>query len=229
MKRFYTVAAAAQAEGGWQVTLDGRGVKSQAGKPQCVPSQRLADALAAEWAAQGEDIVPASFLLRDMADYAIDVVAPDRASAIAALLPYAETDTLCYRADPAEALHRRQMVLWEPLLTQAEQRWDIAFTRISGIIHQAQPAATLARLALVLEAKDNFTLAALRSLAGLSASMIIGLAASEAGADAEVLWSAANLEEDFQAEFWGQDAEAQALRARRFRDFSAAMHFVSLL
>jgi hypothetical protein len=229
MKRFYKVVSAQKTAGGWQVMLDGRGVKSPAGQPQCVPSQRLADALAAEWAGQGEEIIPANFLLRDMADYAIDVVAPDRAAAITALLPYAETDTLCYRADPSEALHRRQMALWEPLLSAAETRWDITFTRISGIIHQPQPAATLNRLRLVLEAQGNFTLAALRSLAGLSASIVIGLAASEPGADAEKLWSAANLEEDFQAEFWGQDAEAQALRARRFRDFTAAMRFVSLL
>ncbi|MEY4471748.1 MAG: hypothetical protein RL671_52, partial [Pseudomonadota bacterium] len=122
MKRFYTEAQAAPVDGGWQVQLDGRGVKTAGGLPQIVPSQVLAAALAAEWAAQEETIVPAGFVLRDMADYAIDVVAPDPATLRGGLLRYAETDTLCYRADPGEALHRRQLERWEPLLAAAETR-----------------------------------------------------------------------------------------------------------
>ena len=228
MKRFYKLADAAVVNGGWQVMLDGRGVKTQGGRAQIVPGQPLAEALAAEWADQGETIDPARFMLRDMADYAIDVVAPDPAAAVAALMPFAETDTLCYRAEAGEALHRRQIALWEPPLASAEHRWDIAFTRIDGVIHRPQPASTTARLAAVLTAHDLFTVAALRSLAGLSASMVIALAAIEPDADGEALWNAANLEEDYQAELWGQDAEAVVLRRRRLRDFSAAIRFVSL-
>ncbi len=240
MKRFYKqVTTTLQAGGtlqasGWQVTLDGRGVKTVSGKPQLVPTKALADALAAEWAAQGEEIKPASFLLRDMADYAIDVVTPDPAAAVLAMLPYAETDTLCYRAAPGEPIHPRQIAVWEPLLTAAEHRWDIAFERVSGVLHHAQPEATVARLSKVLQAQDPFTLAALRSMAGLAASLVIALAAIEGEHDAddllaETLWNAANLEEDFQAEFWGVDAEAAELRARRLRDFTAAMHFAELV
>ncbi|MEO7246934.1 MAG: ATP12 family protein [Novosphingobium sp.] len=228
MKRFYQAAIAAPAAGGWQVMLDGRGVKTQGARAQVVPGEALAKALASEWAAQKGKMDPANFVLRDMADYALDVVETDREAAIKALLPYAETDTLCYRAEKGEVLYRRQTELWEPLLGAAEHRWDIAFTRTSGIMHRSQPPATLARLQAVLEAQDSFTLAALRSLSGLSASLIVALAAIEPGADPEALWSAANLEEDFQAELWGQDAEAITLRARRFRDFSGAIDFVRL-
>ncbi len=228
MKRFYKQAVAAPCDGGWQVTLDGRAVKTQGSRTQIVPAQALAEALADEWAAQGEEIVPGSFILRDMADYAIDVVSTDRAGALAALLPYAESDTLCYRAEPGEALHRRQAAIWEPLLTAAEQRWDVHFTRVSGIIHQPQPPATLERLGKVLAAHDDFTLAALRTLSGLSASLVIALAAIEPGAGATALWDAANLEEDFQAEIWGQDAEALARRSLRLRDFTGAMRFATL-
>lgn len=228
MKRFYKDAVAAPVEGGWQVMLDGRGVKTPGKRAQVVPTEALAHALAAEWQAQGDEIDPASFVLRDMADYAIDVVGTARTEAVAALLPYAESDTLCYRAEPGEALHRRQLALWDPLLERAEHRWDISFERISGIIHRPQPEATLARLRAVLEAESDFTLAALRSLAGLAASLVIGLAAIEPGADGEELWNAASLEEDYQAELWGKDAEAEARRARRFRDFAGAMRFAEL-
>lgn len=229
MKRFYTEAQAAPVDGGWQVQLDGRGVKTAGGLPQIVPSQALAAALAAEWAAQEETIVPAGFVLRDMADYAIDVVAPDPAALRGGLLRYAETDTLCYRADPGEALHRRQLERWEPLLAAAETRDGVRFIRISGIIHQSQPPETLERLGDRLERLDPFTLAALNTLTSLACSLVIGLAALEPGGDAGALWIAAELEEEWQAEQWGRDAEAEERRARRAKAFADAAQFAALV
>lgn len=228
MKRFYTHVAAETADRGWRVMLDGRPIRTAGKRPQIVPTGTLAEALAAEWAAQGEEIDAAGFVFRDMADYAIDVVAADPGAIAAELRRYAETDTLCYRGEPGEALRRRQDAVWEPLLVAAEHRFDIHFERIAGIIHQPQPAATLARLDTVLAARDPFTLVALQTLTSLSASLVIALAAIEPGADARALWDAANLEEDWQAELWGKDAEAEARRERRFATFAAAIRFAAL-
>jgi len=228
MKRFYKTAVAEQAEGGWRVLLDGRGLKSVGGRPQIVPTGALAEALAAEWSCQGEQIDPASFFLRDLADYAIDVVASGRDAMIRGLVGYAETDTLCYRAEVGEPLRERQDAVWEPLLTAAERRWDVHFERIDGVVHQPQPLPTIVRMRKVLAAQDNFTLAALNTLTSLAASLVIGLAAIAPDADAEALWATANLEEDWQADLWGKDAEAEAHRARRFAAFEAAMNFACL-
>jgi len=131
MKRFWREAKAVQGEDGWHVALDARRVKTQGGNPLAVPNKALADLLAGEWAAQGEEVEPGSFRHRDIADFAIDVVAPDRAAAIAALLRYAETDTLCYRADPEEPLFKRQQEVWEPLLAACEAREGVRFQRVS--------------------------------------------------------------------------------------------------
>ncbi|MBW8783302.1 MAG: molecular chaperone [Novosphingobium sp.] len=228
MKRFYEQAAAVPVEGGWRVELDGRPVRTQGARPQIVPSAALAEALAGEWGAQRGQIDPRSFPMRDLADFAIDAVAADREGTIATLLTYAETDTLCYRAEPGETLRRRQEALWEPILAAAEARYDIRFERVAGIVHRSQAAATLARLRAVLATHDDFTLAALRTLASLAASLVTALAAIEPGTDPEALWAAANLEEDFQAELWGADAEAEASRANRFAAFAAAMRFAEL-
>ncbi|MFM5949890.1 MAG: ATP12 family chaperone protein [Novosphingobium sp.] len=228
MKRFYKEVAVAAEAAGWRVTLDGRGVKTQGGSPQVVPSEALATALAAEWAAQGEEIDPAGFLLRDMADYAIDVIPPDRGAAIAGVLRYAESDTLCYRADPDEPFHARQIEVWEPLLLAAEARWQVQFKRVSGIIHRPQPVATLSRIEKALTAYDDFALAALNTLASLSASLVIALAAAEPGADITALWNAAELEADWQVEQWGEDYEATARRERRLATFAAAARFSAL-
>lgn len=228
MKRFYRDALAAKVPGGWQVQLDRRGVKTVGGAAQIVPTAALAEALAAEWANQGETIEPASFILRDLADYALEVVAPNPAAVAQGLLRFAETDTLCYRAERDEPLATRQEEVWEPLLVAAERRWDVHFERIAGVLHCPQPPATLARLEQAMLARDAFTLAALNTLASLAASLVIGLAALEPEADPELLWSAANLEEDWQIEQWGEDYEATALRARRLRIFTAAARFARL-
>ncbi|MFN3515664.1 MAG: ATP12 family protein [Novosphingobium sp.] len=228
MKRFYKQAEIAAEGGAFRVTLDGRGVKTQGGRAQLVPTAALAEALAAEWSAQGEEIDPAAFVLRDLADLALDVIGPDRAGAIAALLRYAETDTLCYRADPDEPLHARQHEVWEPLLTAAEARHAIRFERISGVLHRPQPAETLKRLEAVLAAKDEFALAALTTLTTLAASLVVGLAALEPQADSAALWQAAELEAEWQAQLWGRDSEAEARQARRFAAFSAAARFAQL-
>jgi chaperone required for assembly of F1-ATPase len=229
VKRFYKDVTVAPAEdGGWRVLLDGRGIKSVGGRPQVVPTRHLAEALAEEWSGQGEELDPGLFILRDMADFAIDVVAGDRADTIRGLLAFAGTDTLCYRAEPDEPIRERQDEVWDPLLHAAEQRWDIHFERINGVMHRPQPAATLTRMQAVLEAESAFALAALNTLASLAASLVIALAALAPQADAEALWDAANLEEDWQAELWGKDAEAEARRERRFATFEAAMRFAQL-
>ena len=225
MKRFWREAATARNALGWQVALDGRPIKTQGGNALVLPTEALAELLAGEWAAQGEEIDPALFRYRDIADFAIDVVAPDRAAAIAALLRYAETDTLCYRADPDEPLWKRQQEVWEPLLAACEAREGIRFQRVSGVMHRPQDAAALEILRARLEKLDDFTLAALTTLASLAASMTIALTALEENADGEALWNAANLEEDWQAELWGRDWEAEERRKRRKGDFLGAMAF----
>jgi chaperone required for assembly of F1-ATPase len=229
VKRFYKTVTVAEADGGWSVLLDVRRIKTAAGMPQIVPTEALAEALAQEWSAQGETLDPALFALRDLADYAIDAVADHKQDVVAGMLPYAETDTLCYRADPDEPLHRRQVEIWEPVLRQVEARFDVRFVRVSGIVHKPQLAPTLERLAAELQCKDPFTLAALRMLASLSASLVVGLLAIEPDADVPSLWAAASLEEEWQAELWGREWEAEERRARRFEAFALAARFAGLV
>lgn len=228
MKRFYREVTVAEAGSGFGVKLDGRAIKTVSARPQVLPTRALADVMADEWAGQGDEIDPARFLFRDMADYAIDVVSPDPAAAIDSLLPYAATDTLCYRAEPDEPFAARQRVMWEPLLAAAETRLGVRFVRISGVMHKPQPPETLARLREELARLDAFALAALRNTAGLAASLVIGLAALDPQADIDALWDAANLEEDWQVELWGKDWEAAELRAKRAAAFAAAARFAQL-
>jgi chaperone required for assembly of F1-ATPase len=226
MKRFYSGVSVTEADGGWRVMLDGRPIRTASGSPQVVPTAPLAELLASEWRAQGDEIDPASFIMRDMADYAIDVVRPDRAATLAKLMSYAETDTLCYRADPDEPSHQRQRELWEPLVTACEARLGVSIVRVSGVLHRPQKPETLAAMRAVLEPLDDFSLAGLVNLASLSASLITALAALEPGADAASLFTASNAEEDWQAELWGWEHDAEQRRANRAEAFRLALDFI---
>lgn len=230
MKRFYKDVTVAPRDGGFAVLLDGRPIRTQGGgRAQIVPSEALARALAGEWAGQDETIDPTRFVARDMADHAIDTIAPDPAATVEKLLAYAETDTLCYRADPDEAFWHRQQAVWEPLVLALEQREGVRLERVCGIVHRPLKPETLDRLRARLTAMDPFTLAALESLTALAASLTISLTALEPEADADALWDAANLEEDWQIERWGEDEEAAERRAHRRDSFLAARDFARAL
>lgn len=231
IRRFYkAVTLGAQPGGGWQVMLDARGVKTVGGAPQLVPSEALAETLAAEWRQQGETIDPASLPLRDLADYAIDMVAPDPVSVAQGLVAYAETDTLCYRADPDKPLHAHQQAVWEPLLTSFEAAHGIALVRVSGVLHRPQPPETLAVLEAKLLTLNPFVLAGVEAMTKLAASLVTALAALDAVHEDEprALWQAVCLEEQWQADLWGRDAEAEERRERREADFLRAAAFARL-
>lgn len=228
MNRFYD-SVEIRAEGAsWQVTLDGRGLKTVKGAPQLVPTQALARMLADEWDIEGEQLDPAKFVARDMADYAIDVIGADRAALADKLLSYGETDTLLYRADPDEPLFARQQEVWEPVLTAIEAREGVELVRVSGVIHKPQRGTALATLRSRIEAQSRFALAGMEAMTSLSASLVIALSATATAHESEALklWQAAHLEEEWQAELWGRDFEDEQRRAKRLADFLKAWRFV---
>jgi chaperone required for assembly of F1-ATPase len=235
IRRFYRevtvqVANGQPAGGGWQVMLDGRRVKTVAGAPQIVPTQSLAEALAAEWARQGEKIDPSDLPLRDMADFAIDIAAPGKAALAQELVAYGDTDTLCYRADPDEPLHVRQLEVWEPLLRDFEQRHGVQMVRVSGIVHRPQDKSALAALEARMGQENPFALTGLDMMTKLAASLTTGLLALDEDNEsrARQLWQAACLEEEWQADLWGREYEAEQRRARREADFLRAWRFSRL-
>ena len=146
------------------------------------------------------------------------------------LLAYAETDTLCYRADPDEPLHARQQAEWEPLLRAFEAAHGVALVRVSGVLHRPQPPETLITLETRLAALEPFVLAGVEAMTKLAASLVTALAALDARHEDEplALWRTVCLEEEWQADLWGRDAEAEERRARREADFLRACAFARL-
>jgi chaperone required for assembly of F1-ATPase len=221
-KRFYTSVRMEPGAGGRTLILDGRRAMTPGRKPLAVPDH-LADAVAAEWEAQGEFIVPAAMPVTRIVNTAIDGVEPRMGEVRAEVLSYAGTDLLCYRAGEPEGLVARQQGMWDPILGWAGRRYGVRFMLAEGVVHVRQDDQTLAALAQAVDAIDDpFRLAGLHLATTLTGSALIALALAEGELDAEAAWSAAHVDEDWNISQWGEDAEAAARRAQRFADFRAA-------
>ncbi|WP_442754187.1 ATP12 family chaperone protein [Methylocystis sp. JAN1] len=231
-KRFYKQATVGEAEGGFSILLDGRPVNTPAKRRVVVPSRELAEALAAEWAAQGEKIDPAAMPLTKLVNTTIDGVAQQMEAVEAELVKYAGSDMICYRAGEPESLAAAQRAAWDPLLAFARDRLGARLTLAEGVAFAAQPAATIEALSAAIRADVGegpgaaLRLAALHVMTTLTGSLILALAKSLNEIDLAAAWAAAHIDEDFQMRAWGEDAEALARREARFKEMAAAA-FVS--
>jgi chaperone required for assembly of F1-ATPase len=229
VKRFWRDVAVEQDADGWTIKLDGRPVKTPARAALAVPTQTLADAIAREWRSVKGKIDPRAMPLTGLANAAIDRIAPDRQAFADTLARYAEADLACYRAEGPRALVERQEQQWDKLLGWARRRYDVDFVTTSGLMHVAQPAATIERLSHAVGALDPFRLAGLSPLVTVGGSLVAALAVLEKALAPEEAWDAVSIDERWQLEQWGADADAEVALDNRRRDFLSASRFLDLL
>jgi chaperone required for assembly of F1-ATPase len=229
MKRFWKDVAAVREDGGWAIRLDDRPVRTPARAPLVVPTVALADAIADEWRSVNEDVDPRAMPLTGLANAAIDRVAPERQAFAGGLARYAEADLACYRSDWPPELADRQRSGWDALLAWARRRYDVDFSTTSGLMHVPQPQATVERLAHAVSSLDPFRLAGLSPLVSIGGSLITALAVLEKAILPQEAWDAVSIDERWQLEQWGGDADAQLALDNKRLDFMSAARFLELL
>lgn len=225
MKRFWQEVTV---EGG-AVRLDDRPVRTPGRAPLVIPYVRLAEAIGDEWRGVVDKIDPRTMPLTGLANAAIDRIAPDPAAFALGLAAYGESDLLYYRAESPEELVARQRAAWDPLLDWARGRYDVHFELTAGVMHRAQPEATVARLADAVVARAPFELAGLSPVVTVTGSLIAALALIEGASDAGKVWRAGRIDDDWQIEQWGEDEHAIRTRDAHRADFDAGVRFLSLL
>lgn len=228
MKRFWKDVTVVPVATGFGIELDGRPVRTPARVPCAVPAPALAEAIAEEWRAQGDRVAPLTMPLTRAANAAIDRVMPALAEVQAMVAAYGGTDLLCYRAPAPEALALRQAAAWDPPLAWAAQRFGARLIPAAGVMFQAQDATALARLEAEVAALDAWRLTALHELVSLSNSLILGLAVLHRHLAPGQAWAASRVDETWNIEHWGEDAEAAAQAARKEADFHAAARLLEL-
>lgn len=228
-KRFYKSAGVAAKGSGFLILLDGRSVRTPGKAELALPNSALAEAVAAEWAAQGTHVNPATMPLTRIANSTIDGVAARRGEVEDEIARYAANDLVCYRAEAPDALVRRQAEAWDPIVAWATHAFGLAPTVGAGICHVAQPEGLQVAVKRMLGTTDPLALAALHVLTTLTGSALLSLALARGAIDPDGLWKAAHVDEDFQIAQWGWDAEASARRAAREREMRAAAHILAAL
>ena len=226
MKRFYKEASADRTPDGFRVLLDGKAVKTPGRRILLLPTRALAETIAEEWRAQGEDIIAASMPMLRLANTALDGVTNTRNEVIAAILRFGEHDLICYRAEE-QKLASRQRTAWDPMLDWAASRHGARFEIGVGVAHVAQPAETLARLRLAIAGHDDFALAALHVMASIAGSLVLALAVADGKIDAAGVFQLCRLDEDYQAGLWGRDHEAAARAQSLAQEMAAAAAFLA--
>ncbi|HKR20540.1 MAG TPA: ATP12 family protein [Stellaceae bacterium] len=227
MKRFFKTAAVGDAAGGYTVLLDAKPMRTPAKAPFVVRSKQLAEAIAAEWQTQGETIKPSALPLTRLVGTAIDLVAPRHESIVTEIAKYATTDLVCYRAEAPSELAARQQRAWQPHLDWAGARYA-PLTVTAGIAPVTQAPEALAAYREAVAAYDDMTLTALHLATTTLGSLVLALALIEGRIAADEAFAAAELDQSFQIERWGEDAEATARRSAVRDDIGIAARFAAL-
>ena len=229
MKRFYKSAGVTETPEGFGVALDGKPVRTPAKRPLAVPTRALAEAIAEEWLAQGETVDPKRLPLTRLASIALDLVAPRREAVVSEVVKYAGTDLVCYRAEAPPELAARQHAAWQPLIDWATLRFDASLTVTASILPVSQSPATLNAFEAAAAAYDTHRLAALHLATAACGSLVVALALVEGHLDAEAAFAASELDESYEIERWGEDAEQAKRRKGLKEDIALAARFVALL
>jgi chaperone required for assembly of F1-ATPase len=232
VKRFWDVALAIEDARGWSIELDGRPVRVPGGGPLLLGTRALAEAVAAEWqaagGAKGGETGYAQLPLTRLAGTAQERINADPEAAALEIARYGESDLLCYRADRPAELVRRQAALWQPWLDWAMATHGAALRVASGVMHVAQPPEALARLAGAVRALPATSITALGVVVPAVGSLVLGLAVAADALSADLAFDLSILDEMFQAELWGEDAEAAARRALVRAEMLLASRFMTL-
>ena len=226
-RRFYKTVTIAAGEGGQGnqaghvICLDGKPIRTPGRHAFAAPAPALAQALADEWAAQGEYIEPAKMPLTRLTNTIIDGVGAAQDQVAAEIRKYLASDLVFYRAVSPAALRARQAQHWDPLLSWASQALGADFKLAAGVVHVDQPASALDRAGVALPL-DVWRLGAMHAATTLTGSALIALALMHGAVTPEAAWQAAHIDEDWNMEQWGSDEIALLYRAFRFAEFQAA-------
>ena len=224
-KRFYKDATVDAEGDGFSVRLDGRPVRTPGKRLLTLPTERMAQAVAAEWRAQDQKIDPRTMPWTRSANTALDKVSAQRTEIIGHLAGYAGTDLLYYRAKAPEELVARQADLWDPILQWAQDRYDARFNVVSGVMPVDQDDEIVMRLRREMDRMSDFQLTGFHDLVALTGSYLIGLATVSSVQEPKALWRASRADEDWQAEVWGQDEEAAEVAAIKQDAFLHSLKF----
>lgn len=229
LRKFYHTVNVDADEGDYIVTLDGRPIKTPGKAPLRMPTEKLAQAVASEWAAQEEDIDPATMPFTQLVNTALDRVAKHRETVVAEIVAFGDTDLLCYRDGSDNSVLARQQHAWDPILQAFSARHGVMLNTTDGVMPIKQPPELKPILIDIVEKFDSFSLTAFHTCVSVYGSILLALAVFEEELDAESAWSLSILEQTVQEERWGTDSEVEEKRDKLLSEIRTSLDLKHLL
>lgn len=207
MKRFYKNVEAVSVEGGYEIHLDGRPVKTPNRTDLRLESHALAVEIAKEWQAQKDEIKPAEMHLTRYATSRIDLVTGHREAIVEEILSYIETDLLRYRASFPNDLVAVQAAAWDPWLVWFRDQFGVELPTTEGF----DPVPTQPELLVSIRSRllplSDWELVGLHAGIKLTGSFVIGIALSKSEINGDEAFETAYLDDRYQQDKWGGDRE----------------------
>ncbi len=228
-KRFFETANVVRnADGLFEVRLDGRLARTPARAAFAHGSRALMDAIAGEWEAAVDVVDTERMPLTKALATVIDLGARDAATWRETLVKYLRTDLLCYRASEPAALVERQKAAWDPYLDWWAELTGARLAVTAGVMAVPQPEAAIEKAAAVFDPLRPDALFAVKAAAELMGSAVLAAALLQRTEASAAIFEASRVDERFQEERWGADAEAKAREAAMQAAFDASARFIAL-
>ena len=221
-RRFYREVVVVGQGDSWSVHLDGKPLRTPEKKLLVLPNEALAKIIAAEWRAQTERIDLQSMFNMRLANVVVDRTSQSRAGLGEEVARYAHTDLVCHLAAGPASLHTRQEAAWAPLRDWAAKEMGVRLQPVEGVMAGSQPEASIEAVRRHAVGLDDWRLTALAHGIAMFGSVILGLAVERKRLTAAEAFELSRIDEAFQAEQWGEDAEA-ARRTERSRAEARAL------
>ena len=138
------------------------------------------------------------------------------------------TDRVEVAAGTPEGLVRMQQQHWDPILAWARDSLGARFTLGEGVTFVAQPEDAIAAARAAIPS-EPWRLGALNVITTLTGSALIALAVGAGRLDVGAAWNAANVDEDWNMNFWGRDELALQRRETRFADMQSAAKVLAMV
>lgn len=228
-KRFYSDVTVEARRAGYAVQLDGRPIRTPGKLVLVLPTQAMAEAIAAEWSAQQAHIDPVSMPLTRLANSVRDQVGGRETEVRADIVKYAGTDLVCYRADSPEGLVTAQACAWDPAIAWAKEALGADLLISVGLMPVTQSEASRSAIVAAVAPLDSFRLASAHVMTTLLGSVVLALAVLRGQMSPDAAWDAAHVDENWQVRQWGADDEATRRREARKVEFMAAVRLSELL
>lgn len=233
MKKFYTLVSSAKKDDGYVIQLDGKPVQTPLKQDLVAPSQPLADAIIAEWSAQGDEIKPNTMPLTQILITAIDKIR-DREEITTSAMKYLDTDLVCYWAKKPPELAAKHKEVYGRWAKWFDEHFEVPLYTTKKIEALKQDEEAHKRAWNYIEALDDYYFTILHIVTSLTGSIIVALAFCEGDIEPDEVFNVVKLDELFKGEIYNEEKHGAAPqeeqdRENLKRELAAAYKFLELV